>query len=139
MFSTHCAEPFTVESVDVVSPDGTVVQYPELGYRMETISPKMANSYIGIDESPETITQSLTRMYLNAALRADGDIDVEIPPTRHDVIHACDIYEDVAISHGYSLYIYLICLFWSFAASSTATTISNERCQEQCTLVANIH
>lgn len=100
MFSTHCAEPFTVESVDVISADGTVVQYPELSYRIETISPKMANSYIGIDESPETITKSLTRMYLNATLCADGNINVEIPPTRHDVIHACDIYEDVAISHG---------------------------------------
>lgn len=39
-------------------------------------------------------------MYLNAVLEKDGEISVEIPPTRHDVIHACDIYEDVAISHG---------------------------------------
>lgn len=27
---------------------------------------------------------------------------VTVPPTRHDVIHACDIYEDVAIAHGYN-------------------------------------
>lgn len=27
---------------------------------------------------------------------------VEIPPTRHDVIHPCDIYEDVAIAYGYN-------------------------------------
>lgn len=27
---------------------------------------------------------------------------IEIPPTRHDVIHACDIYEDVAIAYGYN-------------------------------------
>ena len=26
----------------------------------------------------------------------------EVPPTRHDVIHACDIIEDVAISYGYN-------------------------------------
>jgi phenylalanyl-tRNA synthetase beta chain len=25
-----------------------------------------------------------------------------VPPTRHDVIHACDIIEDVAISYGYN-------------------------------------
>ena len=25
-----------------------------------------------------------------------------MPPTRHDVIHACDIIEDVAISYGYN-------------------------------------
>lgn len=41
-------------------------------------------------------------MYLNASLNENGDIAVEVPPTRHDVIHACDIYEDVAISHGYN-------------------------------------
>lgn len=27
---------------------------------------------------------------------------VEIPPTRHDVIHSCDIYEDIAIAYGYN-------------------------------------
>jgi phenylalanyl-tRNA synthetase beta chain len=27
---------------------------------------------------------------------------VEIPPTRHDIIHACDVYEDVAIAFGYN-------------------------------------
>ena len=29
-------------------------------------------------------------------------IDIEIPPTRHDILHACDIFEDVAISYGYN-------------------------------------
>lgn len=103
MFSSHCAEPFTVEPVDVFGPDGqTSVAYPELAYRTEQISPAIANSYIGIDETAESITKSLTKMYLNAELTEAGQIAVEIPPTRHDVIHACDIYEDVAISHGYN-------------------------------------
>ena len=31
-----------------------------------------------------------------------GEIRVTVPPTRHDVIHACDIYEDVAIAYGYN-------------------------------------
>lgn len=35
-------------------------------------------------------------------LESKQDIKVIIPPTRHDVIHACDIYEDVAIAHGYN-------------------------------------
>lgn len=48
MFSSHCAIPFTVESVDVVSTTGEVVTYPELAYRHERISPETANSYIGI-------------------------------------------------------------------------------------------
>ncbi len=27
---------------------------------------------------------------------------MQIPPTRHDIIHACDVYEDVAIAYGYN-------------------------------------
>lgn len=50
----------------------------------------------------EEIANNLTRMYLKTTIQADGKLAVEIPPNRHDVIHPCDIYEDVAISHGYN-------------------------------------
>ena len=46
------------------------------------------------------MAKSLTKMYLKAELIESDRISVEIPPTRHDVIHPCDIYEDVGISHG---------------------------------------
>lgn len=46
----------------------------------------------------------LTRMYLKSEVNQSGEVSVEIPPTRHDVIHACDIYEDVAIGFGYVLH-----------------------------------
>ena len=29
-------------------------------------------------------------------------MEVLVPPTRHDVLHACDVYEDVAIAYGYN-------------------------------------
>ena len=29
-------------------------------------------------------------------------VEVTIPPTRHDVLHPVDIYEDVAIAYGYN-------------------------------------
>ena len=31
-----------------------------------------------------------------------GEIKVTIPPTRSDIIHACDIVEDVAIAYGFN-------------------------------------
>ena len=31
-----------------------------------------------------------------------GEITVTIPPTRSDVIHSCDIVEDVAVAYGYN-------------------------------------
>ena len=40
-------------------------------------------------------------MCLKSELNAEN-IKVTIPPTRHDIIHPCDIYEDVAIAFGYN-------------------------------------
>lgn len=42
-------------------------------------------------------------MCLTSELTGNGDnVKVLIPPTRHDVIHPCDVYEDVAIAFGYN-------------------------------------
>lgn len=102
MFSLHCADRATVEYCEVINPNGETVNYPTLKYRTETIQPNAVNKYIGAQLSADLMAEKLTRMCLRATLKPNNDIDVEIPPTRHDVIHACDIYEDVAISYGYN-------------------------------------
>uniref|UniRef100_A0A665W7N6 Phenylalanine--tRNA ligase beta subunit n=1 Tax=Echeneis naucrates TaxID=173247 RepID=A0A665W7N6_ECHNA len=54
-------------------------------------------------ESTEKIAQLLTRMCLRSRATGVGDeIEVEIPPTRSDVIHACDIMEDAAVAYGFN-------------------------------------
>ncbi|XP_056094557.1 phenylalanine--tRNA ligase beta subunit [Rhinichthys klamathensis goyatoka] len=103
MFSEYCEEPFTVEAAEVVYPDGRLCVYPELAYRTETLSGDFVNKKVGIDESAESIAQLLTRMCLRSEVSGEGDhIQVEIPPTRSDVIHACDIMEDAAIAYGFN-------------------------------------
>lgn len=102
MFSTHCAQPGVVEVCEVVNANGETVHWPELNYRTETISAAAANKYIGIELTPDQIASNLTRMCLKTTLKGADLLEVEVPPTRHDVIHACDIYEDVAISFGYN-------------------------------------
>lgn len=39
---------------------------------------------------------------LSQATGVGDEIEVEIPPTRSDVIHACDIMEDAAIAYGFN-------------------------------------
>uniref|UniRef100_A0A8C1MLG8 Phenylalanine--tRNA ligase beta subunit n=1 Tax=Cyprinus carpio TaxID=7962 RepID=A0A8C1MLG8_CYPCA len=103
MFSEYCDEPFTVEEAEVVYPDGRLSVYPELAYRTETLSGDFINKRVGINESAESIAQLLTRMCLRSEVSGEGDlIQVEIPPTRADVIHACDIMEDAAIAYGFN-------------------------------------
>ncbi|XP_072042150.1 phenylalanine--tRNA ligase beta subunit-like [Amphiura filiformis] len=102
MFGQYCQKPFEVEGVEVTKPDGSKVIYPELSYRKETVSADIINTHVGISESPEKIAQLLTKMCLASSVVGSNKICVEIPPTRADVIHACDVVEDVAIAHGYN-------------------------------------
>lgn len=101
MFSTHCAEPFTVEGVEVIDHAGKSTIYPELAYRVEKISAQKINKYIGINAKSEELASLLSQMYLTTKAKGD-ELTVEIPPTRHDIIHAADIIEDAAIAFGYN-------------------------------------
>lgn len=102
LFSQHCTEPFKIEAVEVVSSDGSSVKYPELGYRVEKVFVDKINKYIGINSTADELANMLSRMYLQSSVVNKNEIAVEIPPTRHDIIHAADIYEDAAIAFGYN-------------------------------------
>lgn len=117
MFSVYCQDKFTVEPCDVIresnqggistSNQDNVLTCPKLKVRQETIFAHKVNSYIGIEESPLSIVNMLNRMSLQSEWIKDAKLEkdlirVSIPPTRQDVIHACDIYEDVAIAYGYN-------------------------------------
>ena len=41
-------------------------------------------------------------MSLKTEVVGNDELSVQIPPTRQDVIHRCDLYEDVAIGYGYN-------------------------------------
>nr|XP_023674576.1 phenylalanine--tRNA ligase beta subunit [Paramormyrops kingsleyae] len=101
MFSEYCEEPFTIEETEVVYPDGRTILYPELEYRTEILSGDFINTRVGISEDAESIARLLTRMCLRSEVQGDR-IHVEIPPTRSDIIHACDIVEDAAIAYGFN-------------------------------------
>lgn len=103
MFSVYCKEPFVVESVDVQQTDGSLLTYPKLQYRQETIALERANKAVGIEISSAKAADILTRMCLTSEVIDDGKkLQVTVPPTRADVIHPCDIYEDIAIAYGYN-------------------------------------
>uniref|UniRef100_A0A665W8D6 Phenylalanine--tRNA ligase beta subunit n=1 Tax=Echeneis naucrates TaxID=173247 RepID=A0A665W8D6_ECHNA len=95
MFSEYCSQPFT--------PFKVLLVFQELAYRTERLSSEFINCKVGINESTEKIAQLLTRMCLRSRATGVGDeIEVEIPPTRSDVIHACDIMEDAAVAYGFN-------------------------------------
>uniref|UniRef100_A0A8C9AUY8 Phenylalanine--tRNA ligase beta subunit n=1 Tax=Prolemur simus TaxID=1328070 RepID=A0A8C9AUY8_PROSS len=83
--------------------DIIVTMFSEYSYRKEMVRADLINKKVGIRETPENLAKLLTRMYLKSEVIGDGNqIEIEIPPTRADIIHACDIVEDAAIAYGYN-------------------------------------
>ncbi|XP_076174302.1 phenylalanine--tRNA ligase beta subunit isoform X3 [Ptiloglossa arizonensis] len=101
-FSQYCKTKYTVETVEVVYPNKQIFRYPDLKYRTEEIDCDKAINYIGIKQTAEEVTNLLSRMSLKTCVKENNKLCVKVPPTRHDVMHACDIYEDIAIAYGYN-------------------------------------
>jgi len=103
MFTEYCAKPFTVEPVDVIYPDGDVKTFPDLSTRTETLPVELINRRLGINCWGPKIAQLLSKMQLPCEVADDGQhLNITVPPVRPDIIHGCDIWEDVAIAYGYN-------------------------------------
>lgn len=101
-FSQYCKTKYTVEAVEVVYPNNQVFHHPDLKYRTEEINCETAMNYIGVKQTPKEVANLLSKMSLKSSVIDNNKLYVEVPPTRHDVIHVCDIYEDIAIAYGYN-------------------------------------
>ncbi|KAI0003103.1 phenylalanyl-tRNA synthetase subunit beta [Russula compacta] len=104
MFSEYCEEPFTIEPVKIIYPDGRVVISPDLSSRQTQAHASYINSCSGLNLSAPQVKTLLDRMSLGTEL-SPGDTDtlnVAIPPTRPDILHECDIMEDAAIAYGFN-------------------------------------
>lgn len=103
MFSEYSSDKFTVEPVEVIyEEDGRVEVYPDLSEREVIVEREYINSRVGVELDSKKIASLLTKMSLSAEALDDSKIKVRIPPTRSDILHPCDIMEDVAISYGYN-------------------------------------
>jgi len=104
-FSMYCKDKFHIEPVEVVYPDGTVRVCPDLSDKEFEASVKLINETVGVNLSTDEIINYLAKMSLDASLYDKSNTDklkVMVPPTRSDVLHQCDIIEDVAIAYGYN-------------------------------------
>jgi len=101
-FSCYCEDQFSVEAVQVCNADGSTLETPQLEYREEVINPNLVRKSIGIGITPAEMAKLLTKMFLKSEVLPDGRLRCIVPPCRADVIHACDIYEDIAIAYGYN-------------------------------------
>ena len=105
MFSQYCAEPFTIEPVKIISEHNDETrQTPNISPRIAEAEVDYINACCGLDKTPDEICELLTKMCYKArpSSKDSNIIEVSVPRTRADVLHQCDIMEDVAISYGFN-------------------------------------
>lgn len=103
MFSEYCANKFEVEAVEVTyKMNGIKHIYPKLFEREEIVNVNEMNKKVGIDIDAEKMSLLLSKMCLNASVISEDELKIRIPPTRSDILQACDIIEDLGISYGYN-------------------------------------
>lgn len=101
--SEYCSQKFTIEPVEVQQIDGTVTVYPLLEYWNLDVAVSDVNCKIGINLNATEICKLLEKMCLQAAPSSDKEkVRVTVPPTRHDILHACDVIEDAAVAYGFN-------------------------------------
>ncbi|KAL4559270.1 hypothetical protein LXL04_031407 [Taraxacum kok-saghyz] len=108
MFSVYCERKFEVEPVEVIYPDGKSHICPQLSPYDMDVSLSYINGIAGVTLEANKVAGLLNKMQLYAKQKkpsstADECIfTVSVPPTRSDVLHACDVAEDVAIAYGFN-------------------------------------
>ncbi|KAL1825022.1 hypothetical protein DCAR_0313129 [Daucus carota subsp. sativus] len=106
MFSLYCDNKFEAEPVEVIYPDGKSHIYPDLSsYNME-VPLSYITGLLGVSLEAGKVAGLLNKMQLHAEPHAlpngDHTFNVSVPPTRSDVLHPCDVAEDVAIAYGFN-------------------------------------
>lgn len=96
---------FSIEPVKIVSEHNNETRItPDIKSRTTQAEVSYINQCCGLDLSAADISTYLKKMAFKAKPSTSNPdlIDVEIPPTRADVLHQCDIMEDVAIAYGFN-------------------------------------
>jgi phenylalanyl-tRNA synthetase beta chain len=126
MFSQYTDEPFTyvpyllhrtqsrpfthpkhysVEPIEIISPHNSQSrQVPNLTPRATQAEVSYINECCGLSLAPAEMCKMLTRMAYHAwpSKTEPNLLEVDVPPTRADVLHQADIMEDVAIAYGFN-------------------------------------
>lgn len=97
MFSMYCERKFEVEPVEVTYSDGKFYICPELSPYDMKVSLSYINRIAGVSLEADKVAGLLNKMQLHVKQSVSEDKDctftVSVPPTRSDVLHACDVAE----------------------------------------------
>jgi phenylalanyl-tRNA synthetase beta chain len=103
LFSQFCDSAFGVEEVEIVyEKDGHTEVTPNISSRTVDCEVSYINNIIGIKLDAPKVIALLDKMGLKSVSTDGNKLSVEVPMYRSDILHPCDIAEDVAIAFGYN-------------------------------------
>lgn len=91
---------FGVRAVEVEYPDKKYVT-PDFGGREWSFDLSRANEKLGLELSYQETSEIIERMRYDVLGKDGGEIRVESPFYRSDLMHEVDIFEDIGIGFGY--------------------------------------
>ena len=94
-----------IEAVKIIDEsENTERKTPELAPAVRTIEQSEIEKHLGFQLTSEEIIHSLEKMGFEAAVKSKSPttFEIKIPAYRADILHECDIIEDVAIGYGYA-------------------------------------
>ncbi len=101
MFSRYCARKYHAETVRIEYDDGTSMVTPKFEDDVLRADIKYINRLVGIDISGEKMVDHLRRMQVPGKVEG-GEIVVNVPVVRPDLLAPCDIMCDVAVGYGFN-------------------------------------
>ncbi|KAM9935855.1 hypothetical protein OXX80_004578 [Metschnikowia pulcherrima] len=103
MFSAYSATKFEIEPVEIDSSHNSQDRVsPNIKPRKFEADTDYINSCLGLKYSGDEIAKLLKKMSLSAKASGANRLSVEVPITRSDILHECDIMEDAAIGYGFN-------------------------------------
>ena len=89
------------EKVKIQPSGGEAFDSPDLTPQMVKFDTALPARRIGIDVDSDEVKHLLKKMGHGLASGGNGEVTVEVPAYRNDILHPVDLVEDVAIAFGY--------------------------------------
>ena len=91
----------TVESISINSCDNQELISPNGNPMKHTLASNLVSDILGHDFKDEELEKALSRMGGRYLGRENGNLQIQMPRWRYDMLHPIDLVEEIAIGHGY--------------------------------------
>ena len=88
--------------MEVIEPDGEVRVHPDISSRDVEVELEYVNTVLNLQLTTEDVSRCLDKMGLVTKASTDSTVTLEVPVVRSDILHPCDIVEDIGIAYGYN-------------------------------------